>query len=54
MRKIIFLILIGLLGLVGCVGVNGRNTQTSGDGMQNNRPNVLYEGTGFADPNSEL
>ena len=54
MKIIICLIFIGLLGLVGCVGANKMNTQTSGDDMQNNRPNVLYEGTGVADPNSEL
>jgi hypothetical protein len=50
MKKIICLILIGLLGLVGCVRGNRMNTQTSGDAMQNDRPRVMYEGTGIVDP----
>lgn len=53
MGRLIYLLLIGLVALTGCAGVNSGNQQTGGD-MSNNRPNVLYEGTGIADPNSEL
>jgi hypothetical protein len=53
MRMHIYLILIAFLCLTGCPGVNGMNTQGSGEYRQG-APNVLYEGTGIADPNSEL
>ena len=43
-----------LICLVGCAGVNGGNQQTGGDDMLNRPPNVLFEGTGEKDPNSEL
>ena len=54
MKRLLCMVLIGLVGLIGCAGVNGGNQQTGGDSMLNRPPNVLYQGTGFRDPNSEL
>jgi hypothetical protein len=54
MKRLLCMVLIGLVSLFGCAGVNGRNKQTGGDDMLNRPPNVLYQGTGFKDPNSEL
>ena len=54
MGRLICVALICLIGFTGCVGVNGGNQQTGGDDGLNRPPNVLYEGTGMVDPNSEL
>ena len=53
MGKFISFVLINLLFLAGCAGANSMNTSASWED-QPNRPNVLYQGTGVPDPDSEL
>ncbi len=43
-------ILIIFISLAGCIA----DTHGTGIGMDPRPPNVLYEGTGVPDPNSEL
>ena len=43
-------ILIIFVSLAGCI----TDTHGTGIGMDPRPPNVLYQGTGFPDPNSEL
>lgn len=53
MKNLIYMILLGLLVLAGCAGLTEMDT-SSNEEYRQNRPNVLYQGTGIADPNSEL
>ena len=52
-EEIYFCVVDKFLGLIGCTGTNGGNQQTDGD-MLDRRPSVAFEGTGIADPTSEL